>query len=96
MEGKTPPHVEWNDATRSLGSESGDQYLVYRTGDGGVLVAVADGLGHGPEAASGSGSGSGQRRKHRSKRLTCKGFPRGPHHHGMNGTSLDMESVRRQ
>jgi phosphoserine phosphatase RsbX len=47
-----PPLVEWNVATRSLGSESGDQYLVSRTGDGGVLVAVVDGLGHGPEAAS--------------------------------------------
>ena len=52
MEGKTPPLVEWTVATRSLGSDSGDQYLVSRTGDGGVLVAVVDGLGHGPEAAS--------------------------------------------
>ena len=52
MEGKTPPLVEWTVAIRPLGSESGDQYLVSRTGDGGVLVAVADGLGHGPEAAS--------------------------------------------
>jgi serine/threonine protein phosphatase PrpC len=48
----TPPLVEWTVASRSLGSESGDQYLVSRTGDGGVLVAVVDGLGHGPEAAS--------------------------------------------
>ena len=52
MEGKTPLLVEWTVATRSLGSESGDQYLVSRTEDGGVLVAVVDGLGHGPEAAS--------------------------------------------
>jgi serine phosphatase RsbU (regulator of sigma subunit) len=52
VEGRTPPLVEWTVATRSLGSESGDQYLVSRTGDGGVLVAVVDGLGHGPEAAS--------------------------------------------
>ena len=52
MEGKTPPLVEWTVAIRSLGSESGDRYLVSRTADGGVLVAVADGLGHGPEAAS--------------------------------------------
>jgi serine phosphatase RsbU (regulator of sigma subunit) len=52
VEGKTPLLVEWTVAIRSLGSESGDQYLVCRTGDGGVLVAVADGLGHGPEAAS--------------------------------------------
>jgi hypothetical protein len=52
VDGKTPLLVEWTVAMRSLGSESGDQYLVSRTGDGGVLVAVADGLGHGPEAAS--------------------------------------------
>jgi serine/threonine protein phosphatase PrpC len=52
VEGKTPPLVEWTVATRSIGSESGDQYLVSRTGDGGVLVAVVDGLGHGPQAAS--------------------------------------------
>jgi phosphoserine phosphatase RsbX len=48
----TPPLVEWTVACRSLGSESGDQYLVSRTKDGGVLVAVVDGLGHGPQAAS--------------------------------------------
>ena len=52
MEGRTPPLVEWTVAIRSLGNESGDQYLVSRTADGGVLVAVVDGLGHGPEAAS--------------------------------------------
>jgi phosphoserine phosphatase RsbX len=52
VEGKAPPLVEWTVAIRSLGSESGDQYLVSRTADGGVLVAVVDGLGHGPEAAS--------------------------------------------
>jgi negative regulator of sigma-B (phosphoserine phosphatase) len=52
VDGKTPLLVEWTVAMRSLGSESGDQYLVSRTGEGGVLVAVADGLGHGPEAAS--------------------------------------------
>jgi serine/threonine protein phosphatase PrpC len=43
--------VEWSVAIRALGSESGDQYLVSRT-DAGVLVAVVDGLGHGPEAAA--------------------------------------------
>ena len=43
--------VEWSVAIRALGSESGDQYLVSRTADG-VLVAVVDGLGHGPEAAA--------------------------------------------
>jgi serine phosphatase RsbU (regulator of sigma subunit) len=52
VEGRTPPLVEWTVAIRSLGNESGDQYLVSRTADGGVLVAVVDGLGHGPEAAS--------------------------------------------
>lgn len=44
------PLVEWHVAIRALGSESGDQYLVRPTADG-VLVAVVDGLGHGPEAA---------------------------------------------
>jgi len=52
VEERTRPLVEWTVATRSLGSESGDHYLVSRTEDGGVLVAVVDGLGHGPEAAS--------------------------------------------
>jgi serine phosphatase RsbU (regulator of sigma subunit) len=52
VEGRTPSLVEWTVAIRSLGNESGDQYLVSRTADGGVLVAVVDGLGHGPEAAS--------------------------------------------
>lgn len=52
MAGTLPSLVEWNVAIRALGSESGDQYLVSRTPDGGVLVAVVDGLGHGPEAAS--------------------------------------------
>ena len=47
-----PPLVEWNVAIRALDGESGDQYMVCRTPDGGVLVAVVDGLGHGPEAAS--------------------------------------------
>ncbi len=42
--------IDWHVAIRSLGSESGDQYLVRHTADG-VLVAVVDGLGHGPEAA---------------------------------------------
>jgi len=52
VEGKAPLLVEWTVAARSIGSESGDQYLVCRTEDDGVLVAVVDGLGHGPEAAS--------------------------------------------
>jgi len=52
VEGKAPLLVEWTVAARSIGSESGDQYLVSRTEDDGVLVAVVDGLGHGPEAAS--------------------------------------------
>jgi hypothetical protein len=52
VEGKTLPLVEWTVAIRSLESESGDQYLVSPMGDGAVLVAVVDGLGHGPEAAS--------------------------------------------
>lgn len=47
----TRPLIEWTAALRSLREESGDQYLVRHHPDG-VLVAVADGLGHGPEAAT--------------------------------------------
>jgi len=47
----TRPVIEWSAAVRSLREESGDQYLVRQHPDG-VLVAVADGLGHGPEAAT--------------------------------------------
>jgi negative regulator of sigma-B (phosphoserine phosphatase) len=50
METMTPPLIEWSAALRSLREESGDQYLVRPICDG-VLVAVVDGLGHGPEAA---------------------------------------------
>jgi phosphoserine phosphatase RsbX len=50
METLTPPLVEWSAAVRSLREESGDQYLVKESPDA-VLVAVVDGLGHGPEAA---------------------------------------------
>ncbi len=44
--------IEWDVAARSLDErdESGDQYLVKPFADG-ALVAVADGLGHGREAA---------------------------------------------
>ena len=76
MEGKTPPLVEWTVAIRSLASESGDQYLVSRTGDGGVLVAVVDGLGHGPEAASAANTAiavleAGQERELGARFLRC-------------------------
>lgn len=43
--------IEWTAALRSLREESGDQYLVRQHADG-VLIAVADGLGHGPDAAT--------------------------------------------
>ena len=46
----TPPVIEWSAALRSVREESGDQYLVRAVPDG-ALVAVVDGLGHGPEAA---------------------------------------------
>ncbi|HEV8441348.1 MAG TPA: SpoIIE family protein phosphatase [Methylomirabilota bacterium] len=46
----TPALIRWGVASRSLREESGDQYVVHTTAHG-VLVAVADGLGHGPEAA---------------------------------------------
>jgi serine/threonine protein phosphatase PrpC len=44
--------IEWGVAGRSYDgrTESGDQYLVEAYSDG-VLVAVVDGLGHGPSAA---------------------------------------------
>ena len=42
--------VDWHVATRAVGSESGDQYLVEGTPES-ALVAVVDGLGHGHEAA---------------------------------------------
>jgi phosphoserine phosphatase RsbX len=46
------PPIEWGYAGRPLGgeSESGDLHLV-EAFPGGVLIAVLDGLGHGPEAA---------------------------------------------
>jgi len=76
VEGKTLPLVEWTVAIRSLGSESGDQYLVSRTGDGAVLVAVVDGLGHGPEAASAAKTAiavleAGQERELGARFLRC-------------------------
>jgi phosphoserine phosphatase RsbX len=47
------PWIEWGVATRALPgeAESGDRHLVRRLPHG-VLVAVVDGLGHGPEAAA--------------------------------------------
>ncbi|HLV66224.1 MAG TPA: SpoIIE family protein phosphatase [Polyangiaceae bacterium] len=42
--------VEWAVADRALQEESGDLHVVAPF-DGGVVVAVIDGLGHGPEAA---------------------------------------------
>jgi serine/threonine protein phosphatase PrpC len=52
MERVITPPVEWATASRPLvpGDESGDQYLV-RGAPSGVLVVVADGVGHGREAA---------------------------------------------
>ncbi|MBI3942799.1 MAG: SpoIIE family protein phosphatase [Chloroflexi bacterium] len=47
------PFAEWSVATRPLAGEtvSGDHYLVKHVPQG-LLVAVADGLGHGTEAAA--------------------------------------------
>ena len=44
--------LDWGVATRAMPgeTENGDHYLVVRTA-GGWLLAVADGLGHGPQAA---------------------------------------------
>ena len=47
------PLLEWGIASRPIPgeTESGDQYVVHPRPDG-VLLAVVDGLGHGPEAAA--------------------------------------------
>jgi hypothetical protein len=51
-EAAAPPLIEWGVASRPFPgeSESGDCHLV-KPFPGGVLIAVVDGLGHGPEAA---------------------------------------------
>jgi phosphoserine phosphatase RsbX len=46
-----PPIIEWGWAGRALEETSGDQHVVVSF-PGGVLVALLDGLGHGPEAAA--------------------------------------------
>ncbi|HTZ74151.1 MAG TPA: SpoIIE family protein phosphatase [Candidatus Aquilonibacter sp.] len=47
------PYLEWGVAGVALPgfSESGDRHI-FQTFEGGALVAVMDGLGHGPEAAA--------------------------------------------
>ena len=50
MDALTSLVIEWGVAGRALDGESGDRCLV-KTFTQGALVAVADGLGHGPEAA---------------------------------------------
>lgn len=52
MDGLTPSAVEWGVAAKQMPGQalSGDLYLVEPT-ERGTLVAVADGLGHGKEAA---------------------------------------------
>lgn len=53
MDALTSGVVEWGAAERPFDplGESGDRYLVQPYADG-ALVAVADGLGHGPDAAT--------------------------------------------
>jgi negative regulator of sigma-B (phosphoserine phosphatase) len=48
--------VEWSTAVQVREGEimSGDHYLICRAGGERVLVAVVDGIGHGPEAAEAS------------------------------------------
>jgi serine/threonine protein phosphatase PrpC len=84
MERVITPPVEWAAASRPLDPEegSGDQYLVRATPNG-VLVVVADGVGHGREAAEaaraaialvadaeGEGLIGALRRSHQGLRLT--------------------------
>ena len=45
------PAIEWGWAGRALEEQSGDLHVVTLF-DGGALVALLDGLGHGPEAAA--------------------------------------------
>ncbi|CAN7435274.1 SpoIIE family protein phosphatase [Trinickia sp. LjRoot230] len=45
------PVIEWGWAGHALETESGDLHVVVEF-DGGALVALLDGLGHGPEAAA--------------------------------------------
>ena len=53
MEATNVPLIEWGIATQAAAGydESGDNYLVESFTDG-TLVAVVDGLGHGPQAAN--------------------------------------------
>ncbi len=53
LEGGRPLDIEWSIASKPIPGErvSGDSGLVERRGET-VLVAVVDGLGHGPEAAT--------------------------------------------
>jgi serine/threonine protein phosphatase PrpC len=61
----TGPRIEWHAAARPLDSaqESGDQYLVKHF-EGGALVAVVDGLGHGPDAAEAARTAIGLLEEH--------------------------------
>src|SRR6185503_9291337 len=45
------PAIEWGEAARALSEPSGDLAVVHPF-EHGVLVAVVDGVGHGPEAAN--------------------------------------------
>jgi len=62
--------IDWAVASRPLQrqQESGDGYLV-RVGRHGTLVAVVDGVGHGPEAAAATKIAIATLTRHRQKRL---------------------------
>jgi serine/threonine protein phosphatase PrpC len=64
------PLIDWGAASRALPgeTETGDAYLV-QPFDGGVLVAVADGLGNGREAAEAAGIAMGLLRDQAGKDL---------------------------
>ncbi len=57
--------MEWGVASLSRGGEtiSGDQYLIVPVPDG-ILMAVVDGLGHGPEAALAADKAVSELHKH--------------------------------
>jgi serine phosphatase RsbU (regulator of sigma subunit) len=54
------PAIDWDVASRALspGRVSGDRHLVQPRGDGGVLLAVLDGAGHGEAAAEAAAQGA--------------------------------------
>jgi serine/threonine protein phosphatase PrpC len=62
------PLIEWAVAAGALEEESGDLHVV-RPFDRGVLVAVIDGLGHGPDAAAAASTAAETLERHAGERV---------------------------